>query len=201
MTDASRQELLHTLWLMMLDSSKFITSLAILAGALWFLARPYMVPFLEDNAQQREAIASNTEAVNDLSKALTALVLTLSEDDSSKFIVFGNPVIELDEKEFYTPGNTIRVGYSVRRKVSCETTVVNRWLEVNSGQYYYGVPFQSVKAPVTHEFIFFPISITVPELPPGDYVYAPVLIPQDCGEFDQTVQPPWTPVFHIKEAS
>ena len=89
--------------------------------------------------------------------------------------VAGNGIIH-NPKKVYRPGESVRIGFILRRNGPCNSHIEAGFIDQNGlfrSQYSYTTP--SRKAAMTSDYIFFVIDITLPNLPDGWWTYHPIL--------------------------
>jgi hypothetical protein len=96
-----------------------------------------------------------------------------------------------------TPGSTINVLYFLRRNANCSTRLEPRFYNVDTNTYFVAESRFAVRAPVTETFGLFTVPVPIPrDIPPGRYVYAPLLEAVDCGVYRSQQVPPST-IFEV----
>jgi len=171
------------------DSLTVAASLSMLIGVVWWVIKDDLEPYL----QMPEYIA-------DVQKQVALLGVRMDEAFVPKAIrIEGNGVV-LNPTYSVPTGGYLYVGYMLQRVVSCDTDVLLRFIDADTGHIYEHGTIRSTKAPVSDMAHFFRIPIKVPAtLQPGRYLYAPVLTPLECGIYGpQTI--PTSGVFTVEEA-
>lgn len=136
---------------------------SVLSGILWTLTRPYLAPFLELPAQVAEINAR------------------LAPISAPHLVEFEGHGIVLNGVEVVR-GEEIRILYNLRRNADCATEIEMSFINVDTGTLISTGTSRAVQAPVTEDFTYFILALTVPQtLPPGRYSYFPRLTPLNCG--------------------
>ena len=90
----------------------------------------------------------------------------------------------------YEPGDTLIVLFGLRRVASCETDIIVRFFswDLNRIVTKYNIKIPTQKAPVTKEFILFPVEVLLPDdMERGIYSYTPRIKPKECGVYNEQV--------------
>lgn len=141
-------------------------ALMIVGSLLWFMAQPYVKPFLD-----------MPERLDALEKRAFSFPLQLP---IAEFV--GRGVVLDPPGTVYQPGGTVPLIYKVRRNVSCDVRITPTFINLATNRPYVGQPFLAIKAPVTQTFVAFPLAAQLPDnLPAGWYVYDPDGDPVECG--------------------
>lgn len=175
-------------WLQQLAST--ITAAGIIGTVGWWLLAPRIDPIL-----------NLPDKVLNLDKDIERLnedILLVKEEFSTRarpeFIKFrGNGVIhDQNNREMF-------IIYALKREVSCDTEIQIRYWDVDKGFFRNAEVRPTIKAPITKDYALFKIPIKVSNnIPPGTYIYQPILTPLDCGIY-KAVVPPMSGIFTITE--
>ena len=134
-----------------------------LSGIFWFIAKPYLQPWLE------------------LPERMAEISLRIAPLTRPQLIEFNGPAMLLNGDKF-EPGDTARLLYHLRRNADCATEIEVSWIDVETGAKVVTGTMRAVQAPVTEDFTSFILALRIPaNLPDGRYSYFPRLTPLNCG--------------------
>lgn len=139
--------------------------ITLLSAIFWFVARPYLTPFLE------------------LPEKVAEINARIAPFTSPHLVEFKGPAYVIGEKSIARGGN-IRLMYNLRRNADCDTEILFSFVNVDTGTTITTGTGRSVQAPVTEDFSTFFLMLHIPEnLPTGNYSYYPRLTPINCGVY------------------
>lgn len=154
------------------DVVTIATVVGILSGAFWFVARPYVTPYLE-------LPADIAEFRTDLAK----FQIQLAEVRVPRIVDFAGIGLIASSKEV-RPGDRLLILYNLRRNAGCPTEIEVGFIDAENGTRIVTHTQRAVQAAVSAEFSPFLLRLTVPtNLPPGRYSYQPRMLPIDCGVY------------------
>lgn len=182
MTDDTRSGLLSWSASIARDVLTMLAVMSAAASVIIALTRPYWKPFAELPENVLE---------------LQAQVADLVASPPRLLDFAGRPVV-IDASDA-KPGGYIVLGFVLRRNASCDTDVRPFFVNVETGVTVVGNVFPAVKAPVTADYIWFSLSVSLPDhIRPGRYVYFPEIVPKECGVY-RPIRPPQSDIFEVIE--
>jgi hypothetical protein len=169
--------------------------ISILASALYFTLRPYIEPFANLPTELASVQLELAETRRDLSTINASLrsvqEYNVVEFDGPGIVQTGTPKLA---------GQVINILYYLRRNANCSTRLEPRFYNVETNTYIVDAPRFAIRAPTTEEFTLFTVPVPLPEdIPPGRYVYAPLIEALDCGVYGTQGVPPST-IFEISSS-
>lgn len=159
-----------------------ISAATIIMTSLWFITKPLVEPYLILPTQ----IESIIKTINELDERSNGNIKPKTVD------TLGVGLIHKQEN------NTLTLVYMLKRNVSCEGRINVRFWNVEGGYFAHSSWTPTIKSAIIGELTPFKIDIPIPEtLKNGNYIYAPVLHPIDCGVYGVQVLPP-SEIFEVK---
>ena len=147
-----------------------VSAITILSGIAVAVTKPFWEPFANVPRQIAEMQIEQERQGIVLSSRLEPHIVEFE----GKAQVIGPKVRE--------PGQEIVFLYFLKRNATCETTVIRRFYNVETGRSYIADEVRAEQSPVTDRMNLFRVATTVPDdLPDGFYVYSPSLLPEQCG--------------------
>jgi len=138
--------------------------LSVIGTLFWFVSRPYIEPFL------------------DLPTKVAEINARLGPITQPHLVEFHGHGMIVSDDEVYRPGGQIRILYNLRRNADCATELEYSFVNVDTGSIISTGTGRAVQAPVTEDYTYFLLSLTVPQnLGPGRYAYFPRITPLNCG--------------------
>jgi len=171
MTRTQQTTILHHLTAAARDIAVLGSVMGVIFGGMAYLTRPYWEPFAEMPRQvaliQRQIVEMQTEISGKL---------------KPQIVSFRKATVTT---ETVTPGGRLALLYFLKRNAACETEVSVVFYNVDTNVREYGAVISAQRAPVTADYIPFPVTVPIPEnMPPGRYVYVPTISPVDCGVYE-----------------
>lgn len=169
------------------DVARSILTLAAAATMLvtgtWWLLEPRFKPWLD----VPENLAALELKVVEVEARIARLSANLAPRDAIEFQPFA-----VARPTRVKAGDRIAITYSLRRNEPCETAVNARWYSVTMDGVApeFSSSFPAARAPVTQEFNPQGFVVTVPDLPSGEWAYAPELVPGGECAGDPPIYPP-----------
>lgn len=155
------------------DFTKLGVFLSMVFAVVWFAARPAVEPYLSVPQTQQLILSEQQSLKNLIDEVARPLILEFQ----------GEGVI-LSAQRVYSPGDTVPIMYFLRRNATCQTRLELDFLEVDRNIIHNSGQTIARQAPVTSNFIPFPIDIVIPDnMPDGRYVYWPKANAIDCGRY------------------
>jgi hypothetical protein len=183
MTEETQNSVRHHLAAIGRDILVLGSLCAMLGGIIITVSRPYWEPF----AAMPENVATIQRQILEIQRQMAANI-------RPEIVDFRTAIAVEDQ---VLQGGNLTVLYHLRRNASCATAVEPIFLNVDVNLPVYGTEFGAQRAPVTDEFINFPITVAIPRnMPPGRYVYTPRITPEQCGVYGQMRVMPTT-VFEV----
>lgn len=170
------------------DTLALAALVALFMSVLTFLFQDRLKPFVE-----------LPRTVGELSEVTSLIRLDLDKFFTPQLIRFQGLGLVVDDANAI-PGGYIEILHFVRREASCETRVNIQFYNVDTGRVVAGPIIPAQKAPVTKNFIPFPLRINLPkEMKSGErYVYYPTIEPLECGVYDGEFRANPTGIFTVK---
>ena len=146
-------------------------------------------------SQQKELIEENRDGIRDLDVSVRSLL----NQKPNIIDYIGGGVIKRSYAQIRA-GNTINIVYVLRRNASCSTDVTVQFFDhdnnVIRGSLNYTI--RATQAPVSKEFSIFTVPVRLPDnMPDGNFSYAPIITPIDCGVY-QAQKAPLSESFEVK---
>lgn len=183
MTEESQNSVRHHLAAVGRDILVLGSLFAMLGGIIITVSRPYWEPF----AEMPENVATIQRQILEIQRQIAANI-------RPEIVDFRTAIAVEDQ---VIQGGTLTVLYHLRRNASCGTAVEPIFLDVDVNVPFYGTEVPEQRAPVTDEFINFPVTVGIPQtMPPGRYVYTPRITPEQCGVYGEMRVMPTT-VFEV----
>lgn len=167
-------------------SAAFSMAIALTGSVFWFLLGDEIAPYLE----MPDVLARQEKDMLQMRGQLAAL-----ERQPLQVVEFKIGIVVSEGP--LGPSGTLRTLWQARRNISCDVWITPVFRDVATNQDYVFPRTRAIKAPVTEDFILFPLQTRLPDLPPGRYVYAPRGEPIDCGVYTEYVVPP-TNIFEVR---
>lgn len=154
------------------DALTISAVVSLLATAFWFVAKPYLSPYLD-----------TPKVLGELRKDIVALQIQLADTAQPRIVEFQGIGLVTGE-DSVRAGDRITILYNLRRNASCATEIEVAFIDVSNGTRIVTHIQRAVQAPVSDSFAPFLINLQIPaELPPGRYSYQPRISPIDCGVY------------------
>lgn len=155
------------------------TSSAFIGALIWYLAAPTLKPYLTAIAQ-----------IPEIKQRLDELELRVP---LPPVLIFGQTAYIANPE--IRAGDPLSIQYQLQRTESCTSTVIVRYYSYTLGGFdprFTQPPRPTTRAPVTAVARPFKIVLTTPaDMPPGDWAYAPEIIPgHDCSR-SEVIYPPY----------
>lgn len=179
------------------NAAKGAAALIIAIGVVWAALWWALKPRIDDYFDSR--LAEFRTEMSSLSTQLTRIENALP--DPRPFIEFKSGG-HLPQTRNFKPGETVTFLYQLRRNRSCPSEVqANFWsYDLNSIASEYTYRFSAIQATPSLDFGLFSVRVRIPgDMKPGDYSYAPIIIPDaDACPSDTPVQVPPSEFFTVE---
>lgn len=160
------------------DFVKVGVFLSMVGTMIWFGASPVLEPYIHIP----DKVQSLIEQQEQLTKALET-------NSAVRDIIEFQPGFGfiLDADKTYSPGEVITISYFIRRNASCETSIQEDFINMETGSLIGGRVVTARQAPVLATgFVLFTIDIQLPpKMNDGRYSYWPLAKAVNCGIYSK----------------
>lgn len=193
MNDISPQDFSSALRGWLVNTASLIGSISALVGISWVL----FGGFVDDYLSGREKLI--IERLDVIEKSISAVKASIGGAAYIEFNGRGNIPIKQD----YQPGQSVTIMYNLRRNLPCRTTVQVRFMNGRTMQVDSSLTYEipATQARVLPDFSNFPVQVRLPgDIPPGEWAYAPLLLPEDCNN-QRPIEPPVSDFFTVTKGA
>lgn len=169
------------------SAASVITATAVIGGFLYVVAGPFVVAKADDyiaakTQGQFDAMNARIEGLNSrfdqVLEAVRDVEAGMNSLPREEYIDAKGGGVVVDPFRVYRPGETVQITYTLRRTLPCATIVQVRFLRDGAIDTSLSYERPSTRVAIGLEHQPFTVSVTLPEdMPPGNYAYAPLLIP------------------------
>lgn len=171
---------------------------SLLGGVAWTIGKPFAKEMFR--LWYIEVTADLLDEIGAIRETQSQILTRLERTDERDLLQFnGSPIVFPPTQA--RAGETIAIGYSLRRRVYCETDIVVNFisgaLQRQDTSLSYTIPATLSRR--SDEFGFVVIDVRIPDgTPPGFYSYAPRAVPVNCPGYAPVIVPP-SPFFEVIE--